>query len=71
MSIFSRASSLRVDDVGAVPRRVDAVAPRVGGLCAIDAAPAPGAYEDDGAFASTLETRMCLCVAISRGRRRP
>ena len=30
-----------------------------------------GEYEDDGAFASTLETRMCLCVAISRGRRRP
>ena len=30
-----------------------------------------GEYEDDGAFASTLETRMCLCVAIPRGRRRP
>ena len=29
-----------------------------------------GEYEDDGAFASTLETRMCLCVAIPRGRRR-
>ena len=29
-----------------------------------------GEYDDDGAFASTLETRMCLCVAIPRGRRR-